>query len=110
MQIRLSSCPRAGIVETGTHNELLQKQGAYYLLVQAQNIRTENEKQESANLEVEKEDLARSQTANSELSVSAQVVHDLENEGHYDATAKTRSTWALLALVSTHYFCFHSFY
>lgn len=102
------------IVEIGTHDELLKKQGAYYLLVQAQNIRTENEEQE-AQEEVEEytneegqleQKLTRNQTRNSEYSVSAKVIEDLENQGHYEQTVKTRSTWTLIRFVSIFSFFF----
>lgn len=96
------------ILEMGTHNELLEKNGAYAVLVHAQNIRTEDEPLEeedlkSAGLEADynlENKLSRGDSRASELSVSARVVRDLEAQGYYERSVKTRSTWTLIKFVS----------
>lgn len=105
------------IVEIGTHHDLLEKQGTYYNLVQAQNIRTENEEEgqyddDDVNGEGEafSRKLTRGMSRNSELSISAQVVSDLEAQGYYDQPVITRSSVALIKYVSiftflVHYLC-----
>lgn len=103
------------IVEIGTHHDLLEKKGTYYSLVQAQNIRTENEEEgESDDDDVNGEGdfsrkLTRGMSRNSELSISAQVVSDLEAQGYYDQPVITRSSVALIKYVSI-FFSFFPFY
>lgn len=92
------------ILEMGTHAELLERKGAYFLLVRAQNIRTEQEQLEEEEEELEaandlENKLSRGLTHTSENSVSAMVVRDLEAQGYYEQTIKTRSTWTLIKFV-----------
>ena len=96
---------RGTIIESGTHDELLKQEGAYYLLVKAQNIRAEEENEaENSNAAFESEDpneildhkLTRGTTRDSELSVSAKVVQDLEAKGFYEEPVITRSSWVLI--------------
>lgn len=93
------------ILEVGTHSELLEQEGAYFLLVNAQNIRTQQEALGN-NLDDEEygeeldNKLSRGHTRNSEFSVSAQVVHDLEAKGYYEPEIKTRSSFTLMMFVS----------
>lgn len=96
------------IVEVGTHTELIQKQGAYHLLVKAQNIRAHAETGHSKVSEVVMDDdddsnrkLSLTQTVDSELSVSAQVVQHLEAKGFYEKPVKVRSSWSLIKFVSS---------
>lgn len=101
------------IVEVGTHNELLDKKGAYYLLVKAQNIRAMQEQnaatKEETTLDLDltekssDEELVPKSTGDSELSVSAKVVKDLEAKGFYDREVRTRSMWQLIKFVSRAY-------
>lgn len=94
---------RGKIIEQGTHNELLHKQGAYYLLVQAQNIRAAQEDVEGVEdleLEYPDDNLKREETRASEMSISAKAIGDLEADGYYEKPVVTRSTWELIKYVS----------
>ncbi|EOO02730.1 putative leptomycin b resistance protein pmd1 protein [Phaeoacremonium minimum UCRPA7] len=59
------------IVEQGTHNQLLEKRGAYYNLVTAQNIAADNEMtaEEEEAIDEEEEKLIRKKTSNKETNV-----------------------------------------
>ncbi|KAF5095788.1 hypothetical protein D0Z00_003015 [Geotrichum galactomycetum] len=97
---------KGSIVEAGTHSELLDHEGVYHQLVQAQNIRaaTEHsaEEQIDSDNEVydEKHPLVKSNSVASSLSVSARIIKDLEADGFYEKKTITRSTWQLVVYVS----------
>lgn len=111
------------IIEQGTHHELLERKGAYYKLVHAQNIRGENEpkkhheKHESApETQTTYDDnavkpitrslssssagsdvmLAKRKTNASIQSASEQKIKDLEAAGMLNSDVKTRSTITLV--------------
>lgn len=100
------------IIESGTHNELLSREGAYFLLVKAQNVRAFNEEailaiekvSEAAHIHQEK-GLERSDTRDSNVSISSEVIEDLENSGYYEPEVKTRSTFNLIKTVSIPFCC-----
>lgn len=108
------------IVEIGTHQELLKKQGIYYGLVQAQNIRNEEEEEAAAEIEKqqiedefavhekfaenapinEKLALEKTFTNSSTFSRSNNVIKDLENQGFYDKAQQSRSSWGLVVYLT----------
>lgn len=93
------------IVETGTHAELLELRGGYYELVQAQNIHGNNmvdsQDQTSETFDYSEDNVLRREASKaSKLSLSAQVVEELEAQGHYEKKERTRSSWELIKYVS----------
>ncbi|KAF5111685.1 hypothetical protein DV452_004367 [Geotrichum candidum] len=87
------------IIETGTHSDLLSRQGAYHLLVQAQNIRATNEKDHSALSDEgskEQKELYKVDTRATRGSISSLVIKDLERDSYYEPKVITRSTFTLV--------------
>jgi ATP-binding cassette subfamily B (MDR/TAP) protein 1 len=101
------------IIETGAHNDLLARQGAYYLLVQAQNIRAANEKNLSAlsnEDSKEQKELQKIDTRATQGSISSLVVKDLERDNYYEPKVITRSTFTLIKSVCAFFFFYFSFF
>jgi ATP-binding cassette, subfamily B (MDR/TAP), member 1 len=99
------------IIEQGKHDELIDKRGAYYNLVEAQSIAAQNEKEaededsggdsvtiekgaHSADLETGHEKLARVTTSKSQQSLSSLALKKRAKEDE-----KEYSLWTLLKLV-----------
>ncbi|KAK9467015.1 P-loop containing nucleoside triphosphate hydrolase protein [Lipomyces arxii] len=92
------------IIETGTHNELLQKQGEYYDLVQSQKIAKEQEalvlgdeiassSSETSSISNEKFDASDSlEKVKTKLSVKVRDLSVTDNESQIDIVAKKKYT------------------
>jgi len=101
------------IIETGTHNDLLSRQGAYHLLVQAQNIRATNEKDHLALSDEgskEQKELYKVDTRATRGSISSLVIKDLERDSYYEPKVITRSTFTLVKSVCAFSFHFWLFF
>ncbi|CCG81794.1 ABC multidrug transporter Mdr1 [Taphrina deformans PYCC 5710] len=96
------------LIEQGTHNDLIEKEGAYYALVQAQRIAqaqkqsetsTEGESSEGTNLSKEKTEANRLELARTTTgqSISAKVLAD---RGSGDAK-KEHGVWFLIRFVGS---------
>lgn len=85
------------IVEQGTHNALLEKRGAYYNLVSAQNIATADKitPEEQAAIDAEEEALIRKMTTNKEGGVVADPDDDIAAKLNRSTTTKSASSVAL---------------
>lgn len=85
------------IVEQGTHNDLLEKRGAYYNLVSAQNIAAADEitAEEQAAIDAEEEALIRKMTTNKEGGVVADPDDDIAAKLNRSSTTKSASSVAL---------------
>ncbi|KAF9872931.1 ABC transporter [Colletotrichum karsti] len=85
------------IVEQGTHEELLEKQGAYYNLVSAQNIARVNEMDadEEAAIDAEDDELIRKKSRVSEKGFVADPEDDIAAKLQRSTTSKSLSSIAL---------------
>lgn len=93
------------IVEQGTHNELLEKRGAYYNLVSAQNIAAAEEitPEEQAAIDAEEEALIRKMTTNKEGGVVADPDDDIAAKLKRSSTSKSASSVALQGRKDEHH-------
>ncbi|KAM5379595.1 hypothetical protein ACJZ2D_003943 [Fusarium nematophilum] len=85
------------IVEQGTHNDLLEKQGAYYKLVAAQNIAAADEltAEEQEAIDEEEETLIRKMTSEKQGGVIADPEDDIAAKLNRTTTSKSASSVAL---------------
>ncbi|KAL0931980.1 ABC multidrug transporter mdr1 [Colletotrichum truncatum] len=85
------------IVEQGTHDELLEKQGAYYNLVSAQNIARVNEMdaEEEAAIDAEDDELIRKKSRVSEKGFVADPDDNMAAKLQRTSTSKSLSSIAL---------------
>lgn len=85
------------IVEQGNHNELLEKQGAYYKLVSAQNIASAEQltAEEEAALDEQEEMLIRQKTADRDAAYAADPDDNIAAKLDRTSTQKSASSVAL---------------
>ncbi|KAK2003654.1 ABC transporter [Colletotrichum falcatum] len=85
------------VVEQGTHNELLAKNGAYYSLVTAQNIARVNEMgpEEEEAIDARDDELIRNKSRASEKGYAADPEDDAAARMQRTATSKSQSSVAL---------------
>ncbi|KAF4983113.1 hypothetical protein FZEAL_1407 [Fusarium zealandicum] len=85
------------IVEQGSHNDLLEKRGAYYNLVSAQNIAAAEEMtaEEQAAIDEEEENLIRKMTTDKQAGIIADPEDDIAAKMNRTATSKSASSLAL---------------
>ncbi|TDZ65015.1 Leptomycin B resistance protein pmd1 [Colletotrichum trifolii] len=85
------------IVEQGTHDELLEKEGAYYNLVSAQNIARVNEMdaEEEAAIDAEDDELVQKKSRVSEKGFVADPEDNIAAKLHRTSTSKSLSSVAL---------------
>ncbi|KAM0274005.1 hypothetical protein ACHAPA_000953 [Fusarium lateritium] len=85
------------IVEQGTHNELLEKRGAYFKLVSAQNIAAAEEMstEEQAAIDEEEASLMRKMTSEKQTGIIADPNDDIAAKLNRTQTSKSASSLAI---------------